>query len=58
MLATLKWSAKSIWALLAPIAIVIINDNAEWIANQTAGIVAGLLTGLAVWLQPNGPSPS
>lgn len=53
----LKWSAKSLWGLVAPFAIMLINDNREWIEQWAAGAVASLLTFALVWLQTNAPDP-
>ena len=53
----IKWSYKAVWGLVAPMLIVIINDNAEIVQNWIAGVVAGAITGVLVWLQKNGPKP-
>jgi branched-subunit amino acid transport protein len=54
----LKYSAKALWALVLPIAATFINDNKEWLANRTAGIVTGVLTAIVVWIQKNATKPS
>lgn len=53
----LKWSAKAVWALVAPVAVTLINENRELVENWVAGIVAGAVTGALVWFQKNGPQP-
>lgn len=54
----IKWSAKAIWGLVAPIVVVLINENREIVENWIAGTVAGVITAVLVWLQKNGPAPS
>ena len=54
----LKWSLKAVWGLIVPILITFINANAEVVADWVAGLVAGVLTAVVVWLQKNGPKPA
>ena len=52
-----KWSAKSLWALVLPVAIPLVNEAAEWLSDQSEMWITAVATAVVVWLQKNGPKP-
>ncbi len=53
----LKWSAKSIWALIVPILITLIQTNQEAVTEWAVGGIGAVIAAVLVWLQRNGPKP-
>jgi hypothetical protein len=49
----LRGAAKAVWAAVGPLVIILLNDLADVVETQAAGIAAALVGAVLVYFVPN-----
>lgn len=49
----LRGAAKAVWAAVGPLVIILVNDLADVVETQAAGIAAALVGAVLVYFVPN-----